>query len=393
MNEYDLFDAFGGIDDELLNRSEYRAVRKFPIRKALIAAAAVMLLAVTVVAAPKLRELLFGSEIELYHKGIMYAENDLCFSVDAAYEVDMTLPCAENAPMSIEEYYLPSYFEKNNWNCDSSFVDPNMEHIGARYLFSVPGKPQYWVIFEQSPFSLLEPRGRSQFLMNAGRTGIVIERAITIGDVEGTMYVVEPSEPDGEPGQKNLVWSDGEYAYLMECGWAVSDEMIAMIAESLASVEDITPYATEPADAWSEVPRLPIETFYTLETIPGDFHLTERYWDINLARQHWENSEGESITLFQDCVVSEFNGGPMLSIDMTMAEVLTSLDSYEYEAVNENGLFHHIVYQHGDTYAMWQTEEYVFLLRFNGQRLTPDEMMVHIRNVQPMPDFTDHLTE
>ena len=42
MNEYDLFDAFGGIDDELLERSERRVVRRLSIRKALIAAAAVL---------------------------------------------------------------------------------------------------------------------------------------------------------------------------------------------------------------------------------------------------------------------------------------------------------------------------------------------------------------
>ncbi len=393
MNEYDLFDALGGIDDDLLTRSDHRAVRKFPIRKSLIAAAAVMLLAVTAVAAPKLRELVFGSEIELQHKGIMYAENGLCFSVEAAYEVDMTLPCAETAPESIEAYTLPAYFEENGWNCDFSFVDPDMEHISARFLFSIPENPQYWVIFEQSPFSLLEPRGRSQFLMDGGRTSIVVERPITIGNAEGTMYLVEPSEADGEPGQKNIVWSDGEYAYLMECGWAVSDAMIAEIILSLAQIEDLTPYITEDTEEGYTVPELPIDTFYTLAKLPKGFSLTERSWDVNLARQSWDNGNGTSISLFQDRLVSEFNSGPMLSIDSTMAEIMIGLVPYEYEAVEENGIFHHIVHQHGDTFAMWQTEEYVFMLRFNGQHLTPDEMMGHIHNVQPMPDFTDHLTE
>ena len=78
---------------------------------------------------------------------------------------------------------------------------------------------------------------------------------------------------------------------------------------------------------------------------------------------------------------------------MTLADVMTSLSPYEYEKVTENGQLYHLIFQNSDTFAMWQTAEYVFLLRFNSQHLTPEEMMVHINSVQPMPDFTDNLTE
>lgn len=50
MNKYDLFDALGGVDEDLLERSERKAHKRLSLRKPLIAAAAVMLMVISVFA-------------------------------------------------------------------------------------------------------------------------------------------------------------------------------------------------------------------------------------------------------------------------------------------------------------------------------------------------------
>lgn len=394
MNKFDLFDALGGVDEDLLERSERKAPKRLSLRKAFIAAAAVMMMVVTVFATPKLMKLFFGGELTQIGKGIHYVtESGLVLIQDAVYEVDMTYPCAETAPETIEEYRLPTFFEEYGWNCDFNHVDLSAPDTNALYLFFAPDTPEYQVLFYQSPFSTSETRGSGQFLMNTGRTGLVTEQEVTIGEFSGTMYVIEPSEADDEPGMKNLVWSDGEYAYLMECGYTMPDEMIAEIVLSLAPVEDISLYGEYYDHEIDDEHRIPIEIFYTLSDLPDGYELEERTWDMNNTDQEWSKGDLETISFFQSRLLTDENHGPSIDIEYTLIDVMASLDPYEYDTAEENGLLYHIVRHQGDTYAMWEDSEYVFLLRFNYQTITTEEMLGHLRNIVPMDDFTDHLTD
>lgn len=398
MNKHDLFEAMGGIDDDLLARSEQRPARKLPLRKALIAAAAVMLLAATAVATPGIRDWIASFQSEQTRDGGLreYGDGTLGYS-EATYKVTLEVENAEDAPEGIKEYRMPAYFAENNWTITPLILYPDDPYMSAVFSYYSPGDAAQWVLFEQNwlySTSSGDTTKSYKYYIPAGLYGEIEEHPVTIGDWDATLYITPPSEIEDAvslSGQQTVIWSDGTYAYCLECSYNMPYEMIEKIILSLAPV-DVSVYGTVDPDDNSL--RKPIEEFYTLSKVPEDFGLWMRSWDVNNAGEFWENEDRDVIHIGQSVPLSGENDGPALSIEDTLYDLEYSRVDFTKEEIVVDGLDVTIVRMEDSILVMWYTEDYGFSIEFRGSfDLTTDELAEYVRSVVPMEDFTDHLTE
>lgn len=409
MNEFDLFDAFGAIDEDLLVCAEHQAVRKFPIRKALVAAAAVMLLAVTAMATPTVREWFFGSDLTVisdasitqYHisgtgeDGDPY-EYDTFGYQESWGRVDLNLEGIGETPDTIQELRVPTYFDSGNWDYTLYVQFPEVplsqyHGVWQRWIEKDGEKTGQYIIYKQSviqPAAGQYPAGYGQFTIDLGNHAPVEQSTLTLDDKVFQVYQVGESALEDLAvfgAHTDVFWSDGEYAYHITTG-GMDLDMIEDILRSIAPVKNQRDYI-RPAVFDS------IETYYTLSVLPEDLVLTNATDNGYHAWQLWGDFE-RGIDLTQDRVQPDGSDVHNRDLDWTLSDLREAHPDCRVETHEISGMRVSMVWFDDDVYAYWTQDGCDFILTLSGYPdLSAAQISAYITGLVPVEDFDSLTTE
>lgn len=410
MNEYDLFDAFGGIDDDLLQQSERKPAARKPIRKILIAAAAVMLLAITAMASPAVRQWFFGSDLteisdanvinfpifEKDEHGESY-QYDAFGWQEATGRMDLNLEGIGVTPDTIQELRVPAYFASDNWDYTPYVLYPDeifTQYIGTwqRWTDVEGNRVGQYIFYHQMaifPAAGEYPAGYGQFYISLGNDAPVEQTTLTIDGQEFLVYLVGESELEGQVtfgAHTDVVWSDGEYAYYISTG-GMDLDMIADIIRSIAPAEDQGDFI-RPAVFDS------IETYYTLSTVPEELVLTDADDHGYYTWQEWRN-DGRSMDLWQNRLQSSGSDEHDRDLDFTLSDLRAENPGCRVQYVEVDGMEVALIwFQKGDVYAYWTQYDCDFTLCIYGYPdVSLDEISTIITGLVSVEDFDSLIPE
>ena len=399
MNEYDLFDAFGGIDNDLLECSERRPVRKFPLRKALIAAAAVMVMAVTVVASPAIRALLFPAAPVQTSEGKRRIYGELYKDIRSAeYRIDLEISSTAPLPSEVEEVRLPNFMIENNWLVSYGEIDAHNSEGPVHFKWWDRNSPK-WVTFEQ----LTIPAEGVAFKLETYHGAELRQESVIVGELE-LQYLNIPGYTNREtwefyPEATAVYWSDGEYAYHLECSRDVTEEELAQIVLSVGVVEDVSPYLKNDPDNDSLLIEMPPLDIHRMPTaIPDGYALKVCVDEDWLVRWIWENEEG--------CTIHFTEAHSNIYTDLFTAKSYQDYPDYSHEELLHAGTTIHSFRISGRHWLIWEDGSYCDALNVNipfghvydlcwegDETVTLDDMLKIMDSVTGLSDLSEYLIE
>ena len=398
MNEYDLFDAFGGVDADLLERSEAKTPRRLSLRKPLIAAAAVMMLAVTVFASPAIRALLFPSEPVQTTVGKRRIYGELYQDIRSAeYRIDLEVRNTTPLPSGIEDVRLPHYMIEHDWLVSYGEIDAVYSEGPVHFKWWDRESPK-WVTFEQ----LCIPSDGVSFKLETYHGADLQQKTMTFGDTKIEYYSIPAYRNqdtwESYPEATAVYWSDGEYAYHLECSSDMSEEELAQIVLSVETVDDVTPYLKNDPNNDSQLIEMPPLDICQMPTfIPKGYELKVCVKDEWNVRWIWENEAGNTIHLT--------GGHGHIATDLFTAESYKDHPGYAHEELQVNACTVHFIRYSGCLWLIWDNGDsceaanvnipfhHVYSLRWEGEDdMTLEDMLPIMESLEEVEDLSQYLT-
>lgn len=383
MTEFDLLDAFGNIEPALLERSEHRTVRRLPLRKCLIAAAAVMLLAMSALATPAVQKWINGPTMTRVQIGRPYKTADSEYFIESFARVDLNLENPGITPSTIRELRVPTYFEHGpRWTYYPDIREPE-ETALTSYLGSWELDDKS-LIFQQKTIvqnSREHPAGYGQFTIDLGNNAHVEQTDITIGEQTYRVFQVSVSKVDIHTrfdAHTDVIWSDGEYAYHI-IAKNIDLDQISSILRTIEPV-DMENYIR---DARFD----PIEIYYTLPSPYG--HSGQPSWQMYgyRSRQFWGLTD-YGISLEQRRIQSDESEIQTESLEELLEELRQNIFFYGVEQIDVDGMTVYIAHTAWDQRVLWQQDGYIFLLEFYGYRqLNNLKIENYVRSLTPVEEL------
>lgn len=216
MNEHDLFQAIGSIDEQLLQcEVPHRRLRS--LGKAFLIAAVIAILSISAMAAPAIYNALKGGTLSWNDR--LHA--DFPEGESGGYQLFLDLAAVENAPEILEQPYIPTLLLEDSAN-DSlcAWYDDSFLYWHGAYRFE-----QYVI---------------------TGNVTKIYSHVRSIQDADATtamktyagMDVLEIIFKGESDSNRQLFWSDGSYIYYLLLPSDVDADQILSTMTIFANVED-----------------------------------------------------------------------------------------------------------------------------------------------------------
>lgn len=388
MNEFDLFDALGGIDEDLLERSERRPIQKLPFRKLLIAAAAVMLLTVTALASPGVQEWFSSiSILKVDRSSFIFHPDDTEFYLEDFGRISLKLEGIGETPKTIEELRLPTFFQSGNWTFSPFVRYPERPFISGYWIWE---KNNQRLIYDQKTIlraSDEDSSGYCVFALDLGNDAALNSTTITVKGKPYQVYQVGASSFEGQDpfdAHTDIFWSDGEYAYHIK-SYGMELELLADILASIGPV---------PMEDYILLPRYEsIQTFYTLSVLPSGLTRSSAENQGHTAWQLWGNTL-QGICLEQRRDQSAESDLYSDTIDQILSFHTSKYLTMERTEVPVNGSTVYILTSVAESFACWQQDGCTFLMEIYGYPFIKPEMIeTYVRSLTPAESWEMLMSE